>query len=564
MQTNKFISILLIILLFASFCTFELIRKSEKEVIRIISPTMIELQNEIICIPDIETFTSDLNKEQAKLENKYNLKHEDAIKLGYLTEKFAEDFLSDKNVKVKYTGEENQNCKFGNIYVQKQSYKEHLINAGFANDFSYQIEKAKKLKLVILNHKSNKYHKLDCKYGKIAHDTILLPEHQIPKDAKPCKFCHVQKGNTPSNIAYPLAISNGSIKMYLSDLTTTLKPHNKCNSLACKELLTQINSTKNSIDIALYGWDNVPEIFNALLNAKKRGVNIRIVYDISKNNYYPDTKTILNLADISSGDTPKILMHNKFMIFDNQKVFTGSMNFAKTGLSGFNSNCIIFINSSEIAQIYKEEFEQMINGKNHNAKAKVKHKTVQLGNSKVTPFFSPKDKVLTNNIIPLMDKAKNYIYIPAFIITHDELANALIRAQNRNVKIKVILDAANASHSRSKVKLLRQAGIPVKVENYAGKMHSKSIIIDDKYIIAGSMNFSNSGENKNDENCLIIEDEKFTKYYREFFEYLWKKIPDKYLKVNPKAEGKSSIGSCSDGIDNDYDGKIDLEDEGCR
>ena len=46
---------------------------------------------------------------------------------------------------------------------------------------------------------------------------------------------------------------------------------------------------------------------------------------------------------------------------------------------------------------------------------------------------------------------------------------------------------------------MRNAKIPVKVENYAGKVHSKSIIIDDKYIVAGSMNFSNSGENRNDE-----------------------------------------------------------------
>ncbi len=63
---------------------------------------------------------------------------------------------------------------------------------------------------------------------------------------------------------------------------------------------------------------------------------------------------------------------------------------------------------------------------------------------------------------------------------------------------------------------------------------------------------------------MIIENHKLAKFYREYFEYIWTKIPDKYLKINPSAEGPYSIGSCADGVDNDFDGKIDLEDEGCR
>ena len=142
--------------------------------------------------------------------------------------------------------------------------------------------------------------------------------------------------------------------------------------------------------------------------------------------------------------------------------------------------------------------------------------------------------------------------------------DALVNAKKRGVKVKIIADATNTNATKSKIELLRNAKIPVKVENYAGKVHSKSIIIDDKYIVAGSMNFSNSGENRNDENVLIIEDLRLAKYYKGFFEYLWKKIPDKYLQHNVRAESKYSIGSCSDGIDNNFDGKIDKNDIGCQ
>ena len=39
-------------------------------------------------------------------------------------------------------------------------------------------------------------------------------------------------------------------------------------------------------------------------------------------------------------------------------------------------------------------------------------------------------------------------------------------------------------------------------------MHSKSMIIDDKFLIIGSMNFSYNGENKNDENTLVLQKEE--------------------------------------------------------
>ena len=257
-------------------------------------------------------------------------------------------------------------------------------------------------------------------------------------------------------------------------------------------------------------------------------------------------------------------MHNKFIIIDDTIVVTGSMNFSTTGFSGFNTNSLAVINSKEIANIYKTEFNQMLDGKFSTSKSKHKIKTVKVGNINITPLFSPQDKGITNYVVPLINNAKSYIYIPAFVITHKGLTQALINAKKRGVDVKIIVDATGLYSTGSKTKLLRDNEIPLKVENYAGKVHSKSLIIDNRYIITGSMNLSKSGESKNDENMLIIEDERLAKYYKEFFEYIWMKIPDKYLKQNIRAESKASIGSCYDGIDNNFDGKIDMEDEGCR
>lgn len=580
---RKIISVTVIIILFAIFCSFEVYRKSTVPVHKIVNASTVEVDlnkngksdiGETFCIPDIQTFTANLYADQSYLYKRYNISKEDAIKIGYLTDIFAENTLIDKKVKLKKLNKLEKECSYADILINNESYRNKLINSGFAIEkdsknlnkkFLEKLEYAKKLNLVILNHKSNKYHKLNCEYGLVAQDSVIIPEKFV-SNASPCKFCHIgnKKLTSNENKTFPNIISDGYIKLYLTDSTTKLKPDNKCESSVCRMVLNEISNSKESIDIAAYGFDNNKIIYNELLKAKIRGVKIRIVYNYDRKNYYKDTNEFVKIADISSHDNSDALMHDKFIIFDNSSVITGSMNFSHTGLSGFNSNSIIYVHSKELAKIYEEEFTQMLSGNFKNNKTKRNIKTLIIDNTKITPLFSPKDKIITNHIIPLIDNAESYVYVPAYTITHNDFSQALIRAKKRGVDVKIISDASNPNSRHSKIKLLRSEQIPVKIENYAGKVHSKSVIIDDKYIIIGSTNFSNSGENFNDENSLIIENNMLAKYYKNFFLYYWNKIPDKYLKYNPSPEGKTSIGSCFDGVDNDYDGKIDFADSNCN
>ena len=63
-----------------------------------------------------------------------------------------------------------------------------------------------------------------------------------------------------------------------------------------------------------------------------------------------------------------MLMHNKFVVFDNKTVYTGSMNFSPTGTSAYDVNNVVIINSKNIAELYTKEFEQMLDGKFHTKK----------------------------------------------------------------------------------------------------------------------------------------------------------------------------------------------------
>ncbi len=101
----------------------------------------------------------------------------------------------------------------------------------------------------------------------------------------------------------------------------------------------------------------------------------------------------------------------------------------------------------------------------------------------------------------------------------------MIEAKKRGVEVKIIVDETSVEGKYVDIDFMKNNGLEVKVENWLGKMHMKSMIIDGETLIIGSMNFTKQGENINDENCLIIKNTPIlTKKYKEHFLELWSSI----------------------------------------
>ena len=335
-----------------------------------------------------------------------------------------------------------------------------------------------------------------------------------------------------------------NIQLFFLSPLEQKKPQNSCKTTACKVLLKNINKAKESIDFAIYGINEQDKIFNALVNAQKRGVKVRWVTDLNerKRNIYYDTYSLMHKIPTYKTDyfsqqketertkdfdfPQTAIMHNKFFIFDDNKVFTGSTNISNYCLTGYNSNVALFINSPDVAKVYKQEFEQMYNGKFHNQKSAVSNnENIKLEDLIVSIYFSPINKTTTERIIPLIKESKNYIYIPAFYLTRKSIIYELIDAKKRGVEVKIIIDETSVKGKYVDIDFIRKGGLDIKIENWAGKMHMKSMIIDDKNLVIGSMNFTKQGENINDENCLIIKNApELTKKYKEHFLELWDSI----------------------------------------
>ena len=559
--SNKLFCITLLLVFFCAFLIlhFRLLNIDEHRVEKIISPVEIILDKGTFSIDGLETFDSFYSEKNNRLAKDLGITEDEAFILGNLGKYWAISILQGRKIIL----------GTNNLIYYKFGYKERFINSPFCikdgaatnkQAFQRQLKVIRRGKYAILDLNTDKYYAISKKNSDKIKDFVVVRKSHI-KYVLPKKIDFIA-----ADILYSTVFKSKNYKLIVSDLTTKILPDRNCSSDICKEIALHINQARETIDIAIYGYSSTPKIEQELEKAKKRGVKIRLVYDLDEkgNNIYPETYKILKLIPDNKSDKNsaevRSTMHNKFYIFDGKTVITGSANLSHTDMSGYNSNSILVIKSPDVAKFYTDEFNQMYLGKFHNDKISTPNK--YSGDIKV--FFSPEDKAVLNGVLPLIKSAKKYIYAPSFVITEKRVTSELINAHKRGVDVKIIADALNASTKHSKSKELRSAGIQVKAENYAGKMHSKSMIIDGEYLIIGSMNFSNSGENRNDENMIVLHDKGAAEFYKKFFIYQWQKIPDKWLNHTPRAEGRDSIGSCSDGIDNNYDGKTDMEDEACR
>jgi phosphatidylserine/phosphatidylglycerophosphate/cardiolipin synthase-like enzyme len=67
----------------------------------------------------------------------------------------------------------------------------------------------------------------------------------------------------------------------------------------------------------------------------------------------------------------------------------------------------------------------------------------------------------------------------------------------------------------------RQADLDVRLDGIDGLMHHKVLIIDKKIVVFGSYNFSQSAEERNDENLIIVYDPVIAGQFLLEFQRVW-------------------------------------------
>jgi len=140
----------------------------------------------------------------------------------------------------------------------------------------------------------------------------------------------------------------------------------------------------------------------------------------------------------------------------------------------------------------------------------------------VSTYFSP-DRGAGDTLIGFIDKCETSIDVAVYSLTHDELANALIRAKGRGVAIRVLIDKVQAASRYADDEKLEEAGIEVVRDTKAGAMHNKFMIGDNSAVGTGSFNWTKNADENNAENFVIVRLLYVVKEFQEEFDALWEK-----------------------------------------
>ena len=342
-------------------------------------------------------------------------------------------------------------------------------------------------------------------------------------------------------------------------------------------LVNQIDSAQHSVDLVVYDLQHM-RVGEALARASRRGLRVRVITDVIHRNHAPrflkpmwDTLRKAGIPSIDDSGTiywpdgtieeayeklpnSGANMHHKFAVIDalsedpnDDYVWTGTMNTTYTG--AWNTNAVLLIKDSGIANAYLEEFEQMWGSNDaepnnnrarfHKDKRNVSENVHFVNDTRVEVYFGPMDRDKTKPSISerLTELINEYVrhdaqFLSFAISPNIPISEALIdRSGRAEITLKGVIDPAFYARYRNNGDIWAKPEMAfgtrlVMPAKEVRKLHSKTMIFDVNYpypekhkalTVTGSYNFSAAAEKANDENILMIFDNKIAnQFYQDF------------------------------------------------
>src|SRR5437879_4346851 len=139
-------------------------------------------------------------------------------------------------------------------------------------------------------------------------------------------------------------------------------------------------------------------------------------------------------------------------------------------------------------------------------------------------YFSPEAKIQAK-IIKRINATESSIDLALYSFTSSELAQALVRAHRRGVKVRAVRDSVQTGAIDDKGSYLKQHGIPMRKlagTGQGGEMHNQFAVFDRKEVLTGSYSWTHKGDKSNVEDALLTQESAIVQAYKKEFKRLWK------------------------------------------
>ncbi len=290
-----------------------------------------------------------------------------------------------------------------------------------------------------------------------------------------------------------------------------------------------IDAARDTLDIGMYSISTSGTIWDALKRAIDRGVVVRVVL-------HNATSSNRRKADALEGIGAHVFrvsrtMHQKFALVDaetwyRRKLVNGSANWSTSAETKYSENTVVFNRHYGVFYSFQQEFNDLLASSRPISADAADHMdpvslrrpraaTKRRERAVFSSWNSGGSTVCADEIIDLMWGAEESIKIDVAHFNSKQIAGELIQIHQDypNIDIQVLVDIGEYSTSISRVKDLEAAGIDVRYKTYSMTfhhprsqlMHHKTVIVDDKDMISGSYNWSDTAEQNNYENLIVFE-----------------------------------------------------------
>ncbi|AKT36872.1 phospholipase D-like domain-containing protein [Chondromyces crocatus] len=137
--------------------------------------------------------------------------------------------------------------------------------------------------------------------------------------------------------------------------------------------------------------------------------------------------------------------------------------------------------------------------------------------------FSPGEGCL-EMIRTQIQQARRSMDLCVFTVTDDRLAEAILEAHRRGVRVRLITDNDKSMDAGSDVDRLSRAGVPVRMDRTEFHMHHKFAVFDGRLLLTGSYNWTRSAARYNEENLIATGESRLVEPFVREFESLWRRF----------------------------------------
>ncbi|MFH1619766.1 MAG: phospholipase D-like domain-containing protein [bacterium] len=141
------------------------------------------------------------------------------------------------------------------------------------------------------------------------------------------------------------------------------------------------------------------------------------------------------------------------------------------------------------------------------------------------PFVFSGQADIAALIASSIDNSRTSVEAALYGLTLQGVAEALVRAKNRGVAVRVIMNESHALYRRSReVQFLLDNGVKIRTLRGSSKygiMHNKLAIFDSRAIVTGSFNWSTTANTINHENAIFNSEDAMVKGYRNYWNWMW-------------------------------------------